>query len=123
MAIPGTVMFTLAGITGQFVSNALDRWRVYYIFKHEDEWRDSKPSKSKEEISREKLAEYEYKFGIFEQFGLKKPDFEKRIARLKGEIEKLDVMMKKVDDEIATLEKAASISDGGKKGIPSSRLQ
>src|SRR5271167_3480103 len=96
MAIPGAVMFTFTGITGQFISNALDRWRVNYVFKHEDEWRESRPTKSKEEISREKLAEYEYKFGFFEQFGLKKPNFERRIARLKREIEKLDVMVKKV---------------------------
>lgn len=111
MAIPGAVMFALAGITGQFISNLIDQWRASYIFKHEDEWSEARQVKSKEDILRDKVTEYENKFGIFDQFGLKKGDVEKRIGRLRGEIEKLDGMLKKVDDEIAALEKASSNSN------------
>ena len=60
------------------------------------------------------MAEYELKFGFFEQFGLKKRDFERRITLLKGEIEKVDTMLKKVDDEIEALEKASPPLDGDK---------
>ena len=105
MAIPGAVMFTLAGVTGQFILNGIDRWRVQYVFERENKWNETKP-KSKQDISRDKITEYEQKFGVFERFGLKKPNYEKRIQLLKGEIEKIDVMLQKVDNEIAALEKA-----------------
>ena len=106
MAIPGAVMFTLAGVTGQFILNEIDRWRVQYIFEREDKWKETEP-KSKQDKSRDKIAEYEHKFGVFERFGFKKTKYEKRIQLLKGEIEKVDVMLKKVDDEIAALEKVS----------------
>ena len=114
MAIPGTVMFTLAGVTGQFILNGIDRWRVQYVFEREGTWNETKPVKSKEDISRDKIAEYERKFGVFERFGLKKTNYENRIQLLKGEIEKIDIMLKKVDDEIAALEKSSK-SDAEKE--------
>jgi len=113
MAIPGAVMFTLAGFTGQFILNGIDRWRVQYIFERENTWSEMKPEKSEQDLARDRIAEYEHKFGVFERFGLKKPNYEKRIALLKGEIEKIDGMLKKVDDEITTLEKG-STSDNEK---------
>jgi hypothetical protein len=108
MAIPGAIMFTLAGVTGQFILNGLDRWRIEYVFEQENKWNETKP-KSKQDISRDKIAEYEHKFGVFERFGLKKTNYEKRIQLLKREIEKVDVMLKKVDDEIAALEKTSKL--------------
>ena len=111
MAIPGAVMFTLAGFTGQFILNGIDRWRVQYIFERENTWSEAKPEKSEENVARDRIAEYEHKFRFFEGFGLKKPNYEKRITLLKGEIEKIDLMLKKVDDEIAALEKTSRLDN------------
>jgi hypothetical protein len=110
MAIPGAVMFTAAGVAGQFIANGLDRWRVRYVFEHEHEWNKDVGEKSKEEErmdrARDKVAEFERRFAFFEGFTkIRKTKHEERIKLLDKEIEKLDGMLKKVDDEIAAIEK------------------
>ena len=104
MAIPGAIVFTLAGATGQLISNKVDGLRIRYVFENEDSWKDktSKPnSKSPENIE----DEFERRFGFLERIGLlKKPGVEERVKVLRREIEKIDGMLKKVDDEIITLE-------------------
>jgi len=113
MAIPGAVMFTLAGFTGQLVLNELDTWRVRYTFENEESWLEKPKEKmdpgemSKEDLARDRAAEFSRRFGWFDKFaGIRKPKTEGRLKLLKGEIEKVDGMLKKVDDEIAALERS-----------------
>jgi hypothetical protein len=111
MAIPGAVMFTFAGFTGQLVLNGLDALRVRYVFENEESWFEQPREKadpgemSKEDLARDRAAEFSRRFGWFDKFaGIKKPKTEERLKLLKGEIKKVDGMLKKVDDEIAALE-------------------
>jgi uncharacterized small protein (DUF1192 family) len=109
MAIPGAIMFTLAGATGQVISNKLDDLRVKYIFEHEDSWNEKKSQETPKPKPAESIEEeFERRFGFFERIGLlKKPNVEERVKVLRREIERIDGMLKKVDDEIAALEKGA----------------
>ena len=109
MAIPGAVMFTVAGVTGQVIVNGLDRWRVRYVFEHEEGWKEDGREKTKEELAtkraRDKVTEFERRFAFFEGFTtIRKTKHEERIKLLNKEIDKLDGMLKKVDDEMAVLE-------------------
>jgi hypothetical protein len=112
MAIPGAVLFTVAGVAGQFIANGLDRWRVGYVFEHEHEWNKNVGEKSKEDKrmdrARDKVVEFERRFAFFEGFTkIRKTKHEERIKLLNKEIEKLDGMLKKVDDEIAAIERGS----------------
>lgn len=103
MAVPGTVMFTLAGMAGQFISNGLDGWRVRYVLEHQDTWIPK--SETKDDVARDRAEEFERRFGFFEGVKkIKKPKMKERIKLLRAEIDKVDGMLKKVDDEIAALE-------------------
>ena len=105
MAIPGAIMFSIAGVTGQFLSNFIDRMRIRYILEHEHEWIGTNQNKSVDTIN--KADDFEQKFQFLEKLGMiKKANVEDRINLLQNEIEKLDQMLKKVDDEIAKLAQA-----------------
>jgi hypothetical protein len=112
MAVPGMVMFTLAGFMGQLVMNGVDYWRVKYILEHEESWRERQSGeKSKEDLVRDRAAQFERRFGFFEGIAkIRKPKTEERVKLLREEIEKLDVMLKKVDAEIAALEGSKNAS-------------
>jgi len=104
MAIPGLVMFSLAGFTGQFILNFLDNWRVRYIFEHEHEWQVGKATTT--DAKNHNSTEWERRFEYLGKYsGFKKADPVKRLKVLRGEIEELDKKLRKVDDEIGKLEK------------------
>lgn len=114
-------MFTAAGVAGQFIANGLDRWRVRYVFEHEHEWNKDAGEKTKEEErmdrARDKVAEFERRFGFFEGFTrIRKTKHEERIKLLNKEIEKLDGMLKKVDDEIAAIERGSHTANSEEAG-------
>jgi hypothetical protein len=103
VAIPGTIMFTLAGMTGQFILNGLDGWRVQYVLEHQDTW--TPKGETKDDVARDRAEEFERRFGFLGGVKkIRKPKMEERIKLLRGEIDKVDGMLKKVDDEIAALE-------------------
>jgi len=107
MAIPGAFMFGFAGIIGQFIANGLERWRVRYVLENEEKWKELRKNKKSQES--ELPVEFERRFDFLEKLKLvRRADPEKRIQKLNEEIEKVDKMLKKVDDEIASLEKGGS---------------
>ena len=108
MTIPGLVMFSLAGFTGQFVLNALDNWRTRYIFEHEQEWQKTE-NPEPQNPKNHGLTEWERRFEFLGKYsGMKKTDPAKRLAVLRNEIEELDKKLQRVDDEIAKLERQKS---------------
>jgi hypothetical protein len=107
MAIPGTVLYALAGVTGQYGVNILENWRIQYIFQNEKRWKEGKKKEEKtKELEGEEGDEYEKQFKFLERLetAVGKENFEGRKKMLRGEIEKINGMVKKVDDEIAALE-------------------
>lgn len=119
MAIPGAIIFTAIGVTGQLFLNFLNGWRIRSILEQEELQKD-KPQVlgPKETEIMDKNDEYERKFGLFSRLGtFKRSNADVRITSLKAEINKLDEKLKRVDDEIATLERARSedVSPNGKQ--------
>jgi predicted nuclease with TOPRIM domain len=115
MAIPGAILFTLLGTSAQFLLNALDNYRLQYIFQHEDAWLSNRQpiESSSDAMSLEdtnpkvktQIEEYEDKFAWLQSVGIgKRDDGSRRIKRLRAEIERLDEMISKVDREISSLE-------------------
>jgi hypothetical protein len=104
MAIPGTVMFCLLGLTGQLVVNFVKNWRIRYIYDHEQEWKAAKERAVP--TTKSNSTEWEGRFEFIGKYaGLKKSDPGKRIAVIRKEIEELDGQILKVDVEIAKLER------------------
>ena len=104
MAIPGAFMFGFAGLIGQLAANGLERWRIRYVFENEQKWKEQSENKKSRES--EGPLVWERRFDFLEKLKLvRRGDPEKRIQALRGEIEKVNKMLQKVDDEIASLEK------------------
>jgi len=104
MAIPGAFMFGFAGLIGQFIANGMERWRIRYVLENEEKWKELRENKRSKDSK-----EFERRFDFLERLKLvRRADPEKRIQKLHEEIEKVDKMLKKVDDEIASLEKGGS---------------
>jgi len=107
MAIPGAFMFGSAGVIGQLIGNVLERWRVLYAIENEEKWKEVRAQKKARES--DGPVDWERQFDFLEKLKLvRRADPEKRIQTLKGEIEKVDRMLKKVDEEIDSLEKRES---------------
>ena len=113
MAIPGMVVFTFLGTTGQLVVNFVNRQRIQYVLSHEDEikvWQEARrKAKTKEDLMLtekvDKQKEWESKFEVLERVGvIKRSNADKRVKRLREEIEKLNGMIRKVDEEIKGVE-------------------
>ena len=130
MAIPGAIMFTLAGITGQLVLNGLDRWRVQYIYDHEDEWAEAARLKELQKLNStegremqnaaiDRAMELDQKFrfldGLAGFAGLRSKGTGERKRMLVEEIEKLDGKIRKVDEEIEALERTMEKGQEGEK--------
>ena len=118
MAIPGAVIFTLLGVSTQFLVNVLDNYRLHYIFEHEHQWEQSKQINNsnlnklhgtvndRNTRVRDQLEEYEDKFRMFEGLGIgKRNNFKARIQLLRTEIVRIEGMIEKVDGEIKALER------------------
>ena len=107
MAIPGAFMFGFAGVIGQLVGNVLERWRILYSIENEEKWKEERAQKKAREA--EGPVDWERRFDFLEKLKLvRRADPEKRIQKLKGEIEKVDKLLNKVDEEIESLEKSGS---------------
>ena len=107
MAIPGAFMYGFAGLVGQFIANGVERWRIRYVLENEEKWKALKENKKSKES--DEPVEFERRFDFLEKFKLvRRADPEKRIQTLREEIENVDKMLKKVDDEIAGLEKGGN---------------
>ena len=109
MAIPGAFMFGFASVIGQLIGNVLETKRILYALENEEKWKEERAQKKARE--REGPEEWERRFDFLEKLKLvRRADPEKRIQTLRGEIEKVDKMLKKVDEEIKSLERG----DGAK---------
>lgn len=120
MAIPGAIIFTLAGISGQLVLNAIDRWRVRYIYEHEDEWAEQAQLselqkmnhggiRNRDNPAMERHKELDRKFGFLEGLAtVRSKGTSERRRLLVDEIEKLDAKIRKVDEEIEALERTTN---------------
>ena len=107
MAIPGAFMYGFGGLIGQFIANGVERWRIRYVLENEEKWKELKENKKSKEL--DEPVEFERRFDFLEKFKLmRRADPEKRIQTLREEIEQVDKMLKKVDDEIASLEKGGN---------------
>ena|SRR2546423_12952283 len=103
MAVPGLIIFTLAGTTGQLVLNALDRWRVRYIFEHEDEWKENSRLKELQQAENGGApGEGGFKF-MEGSKQTKSSGFDERTRRLREEIGKLNRDIARVEEEMVLL--------------------
>jgi len=127
MAVPGGIMFTVAGIGGQLVMNGLNRWRVRYIYEHEDEWNEnsrlSELNKTRGSVDAvggiegmEKHRELDQKFGFLDGLAdIKTKGTSKRMKLLMDEVEKLDRKIRQVDEDIEALERTRDeVHENGK---------
>lgn len=110
MAIPATITFSAVGAVGQVVVNYFAHVLPPIIVGKP--YRYVRPGRSREDIQRDKLHEYEDKFGIFDTLGIvKKPDHQKRERIVQQELNDLDVKLAKVEAELAALEKEKAEED------------
>jgi hypothetical protein len=101
MAIPGMVVYSLVGVTGQVITNALDNWRVRYVFEHEHEWEREKVLHKTADDRDELARRFEF---LGRWTGVKQTPPEKRIRVLRDQIGDLEEKIKNVDEEIAKWE-------------------
>jgi len=81
----------------------LDRWRVRYIFEHEDEWKENSRLKELQQAG-SGGAEGDSGFKFLEgSKRAKNSGFDERTRRLRDEIGKLDKDIAKVEEEIGLL--------------------
>jgi CRISPR/Cas system CSM-associated protein Csm5 (group 7 of RAMP superfamily) len=91
-----------------------------YVLANEETWLEQPRQKGEEtstdETARDRAAEFSRRFDFFDSIAVsRKPRTEERLKVLRREIEKVDGMLKKVDDEIAAL--AMSEGNSERKGI------
>jgi len=104
MAIPATITFSAIGAAGQLGVNYFGHILPPIVVGKP--YRYVRPGRSREDIQRDKLHEYEDKYGIFDTMGIvKKPDHEKRAKVVQRELDNLDIKLAKVEAELAALEK------------------
>jgi len=110
MAIPATITFSAIGAAGQLVVNYFGHILPPIIVGKP--YRYVRPDRSREDIQRDKVHEYEDKYGVFDTMGIvKKPDHEKRAKVVQRELDDLDIKLEKVEAELAALEKEKEEED------------